>query len=272
MRPGAGRLLGLAFLGAVIAGAAASQTTGLKRLTLRQDLLGYEAVGRLDIGPDNYCSAVLIAPDLLLTAAHCLVGAQGAPVAIGSLVFRAGLRDGQSVAERTARRAVIHPNYVPGRIGAANVRNDVGLVELDAPIPAATAAPFAVAVPGAGAVSVVSYARGRSEALSRQASCQVLGRSGGLLAFDCDVTFGASGAPVFDTGGGRPRIVSLVSSGTRLDDGKVAFGMELPALVADLKQALRSGRGVFPQPRVNARRLIVGGGDRDGSGAKFVRP
>jgi protease YdgD len=152
------------------------------------------------------------------------------------------------------------------------MRHDAALVQLTQPIPAATADPFVVqrAAGGLSGVSVVSYARGRADALSRQAACGVLWRQQGLFAFDCDVTFGSSGAPVFDGSGGRPRIVSLISSVNHSATGTVAIGMELPGLVTDMKAALRSGKGVFPEREVRAKRLRVG--QSGGSGARFVRP
>jgi protease YdgD len=145
-------------------------------------------------------------------------------------------------------------------------------VQLAQAIPAATAAPFSVDRPRSASVSVVSYAQGRSEALSRQAVCKVLGHQSGLLAFDCDVTFGASGAPVFDTSNGRARIVSLVSQGARTEEQSLAFGMELPGVVDDLKLALRTGAGVFPKTEITARRLSIGNPAAADLGAKFVRP
>ncbi|MEZ5714686.1 MAG: hypothetical protein R3D85_05675 [Paracoccaceae bacterium] len=110
------------------------------------------------------------------------------------------------------------------------VRSDAALLRLDQPIPAATAAPFVLYgdAQGIDQVSIVSYGRGRSEALSWQRDCGLLGREDGLIAFDCDVTFGSSSAPVFVRGGSRPRILSLVSSGGQSGDRSVAFGLELP--------------------------------------------
>jgi protease YdgD len=192
------------------------------------------------------------------------------------MVFRAGLSDGAAVAEARAVRAVSHPDYDPYKpVSAFSIRHDLALVQLARPIPAAVAAPFAVQAAGAGSrVSVVSYAQGREDALSWQRACTVLGRQEGLIALSCDVDFGSSGAPVFDVSGGRARIVSVISAGRKDDDGTVAFGMELPELLGELKSALRAGRGVTgtaEQPLPEIRRIGAGSG-KDGIGARFIKP
>lgn len=252
--------------------AMAEESTSLRRLTKREDLFGYEAVGRLDFGQTGYCTGVLITTDLVLTAAHCLRSVARAGHVQG-LRFRAGLRDGRAVATRNAKLAIMHPDYDPNqRMNAVNIRNDVGLVQLDAPIAAAVAAPFAVAQlpPTKRKVSVVSFGEGRDAALSRQAVCDVLGRNAGLLAFDCDVTFGSSGAPVFDDSARRVRIVSLVSAGTRGGRNKIAYGTELFERVAEIKRALRAGTGIIGKTGFEPRRLGVG--QSNDGGAKFLRP
>ena len=172
----------------------------LKRLTLRQDLLGWEAVGRVEMGDKGYCTGVLIAPDLVLTAA---------PFEVAALAPRA--RD----------------------------------------------------------LSVVSYGRGRDDALSLDDACRVRGHARGLIAFDCDVTFGSSGAPVFQRKGNRAAIVSLVSMGGNLEGEAMAFGMELPQAVAELKAALARGEGASAgQPKAP----VAAGGRRSAGGAKFLSP
>jgi protease YdgD len=154
------------------------------------------------------------------------------------------------VAEGRVQRTVAHPGYDPATpVSPQNVRHDVALLELAQPIPAAVAAPYSVVSPGKGtAVSVLSYAEGREDVPSWQRECQVLDRAEGLVALDCDVSFGSSGAPVFDRSGPRPRIVSLISAGGPTDKGAIAYGMDLPGAVRDLKKGcwrptVLAGRG-----------------------------
>lgn len=269
------RFLSLIALSAALVLPTLATSSELIRLTGRDDLLGWEAVGRIDLGEDSYCTGTLIADNLVLTAAHCVYDKRGTPILPERIVFRAGLRDGSAIAARNIRRFVVADSYRPADgMSAENVRRDVALLELSTSIPTATASPFALHDnPTRGdAVSVVSYGRHRDDALSWERECDVLRRGGGLISFDCDVTFGSSGAPVFSDGGYRARIVSLVVGGHKTAHGTtVAYGMELPDTVAALKRKLRAAASSTPTTSSTGFRKVEVNRGGSAAGARFEK-
>jgi protease YdgD len=257
---------------AIIALAAPVLAEKLTRMDTGTASRGWEAVGRLNLDGKGFCTGALIAPDVVLTAAHCLHDRRsGERIEPARIEFLAGWRNGRAAAYRKVRKAVAHPGYVFTGADGGDVRHDLALIRLDQPIRLPSIRPFATgAAPAAGAaVGVVSYARDRAEAPSIERSCHVLRHQPGSMVLSCDVDFGASGAPVFDMQGDEPRVVSVVAAKAEMTGQKVALGTDLAADLDVLLEALAA-----PEP-VGGRLPQIGGAvgaGHGGGGARFLRP
>lgn len=248
---------------------AAAENSALVGLTRVEQASPWKAVGRLDVG-GGFCTATLIAPDLVLTAAHCTYREDGTAIAAKELTFRAGFRKGRVEAERNVIQIARPEAYqYQGDDVVARIANDVALLRLSIPIATHVINPFVVEprILRQGEVSVVSYGRGREDLPSFQDTCSVLQSFNGVMAMDCNVTFGSSGAPVFRRDGERIRIASIISGTARIGGVQRTTGMELPALVSQLKSKLIA-EGAPPPARI--KRIGVGTRTTSG-GAKFIR-
>jgi protease YdgD len=229
----------------------------------------WKAVGRLDSSV-GYCTATLIAPDLVLSAAHCTFDQQGRPMSPKELTFRAGFRKGRIEAERKVVQIARPDAYLyKGKNWITRVANDAVLLRLASPIASHVISPFMIEPRplNRGEVSVVSYGRGRDSLPSLQQTCAVLQTYKNMLTMDCDTTFGSSGAPVFRRDGTQIRIASVISGFATINGKRRTTGVALPALVTSLKAKLIA-EGAPPPARLKR----IGVGVRTSGGAKFIRP
>lgn len=202
------------------------------------------AAGRIDFEKTGgSCSASLVAPDVIVTAAHCALDAPEIAIVPG-LTFVPGDTPGSP--NIGIVQSVIHPLYdIDSPRIEWRFRFDLAALRLEKPLDKTRIAPFPLGDEArAGETLFIVSWRKADGPRPRQRACPVLdvGLSG-LVTLGCPVVSGESGAPVLRRTESGLEIVAVVSSRTQLLDQPVAqasnLRLRLPSLLDGL--AARSG-------------------------------
>ncbi|MEO1613540.1 MAG: trypsin-like peptidase domain-containing protein [Pseudomonadota bacterium] len=216
----------LALLLAFWAGIAAA---GDRRYVSDEEAALWSGVGLIYRQGGGSCTGVLIRPDVVLTAAHCVADADAKTIyPARDFAFSAGLRDGSAVETARARKVEVHPGYfiAAPRYDKRRVRADIARVVLERPIAGAPSYALGRTPPSGSALTLLSYPGSARRRASIQEGCRIRTRETEFLTLDCRSEPGASGGPYFAAGpDGRPVVVGM-HSGSR-ERGADTFALAL---------------------------------------------
>jgi protease YdgD len=205
------------------------------------------ALGQVNREIGGHCSGALIAPNLVLTAAHCLYNFNDGRMTIPMEVhFVAGYQRGEYREHAVGRSFTVSPDWDPTDAKSTeNIENDWAVIELERslsikPIPLSHLSFEEVKTASEeGELTIAAYNGDYGEILTRDKGCELAGESedGRLLLHECDATFGASGAPLLLATPAGAEIVGLQSAVIENRDGR-QFGAAVPV------ETIRDGAGL----------------------------
>lgn len=184
----------------------------------------------------NFCSGTLIAPTLVLSAAHCVT-----PGASYKIVRYDGDRQPQLIA---VKRVAAHPQFNAQGIRAHRASADIALLQLNEPLPGKTSLPLGVPTEpfeagqsySIAGVGVAARGDGKSGGTVRSADLVSTSHPGRLQIRLLDpatkneraglgACTGDSGGPVLQQQNGRSIVIGVISWSTAAKNGAGCGGL-----------------------------------------------
>jgi hypothetical protein len=184
------------------------------------------------------CTGVLVAPDLVLTAAHCVRSAVESPE---TLRFDAGWSGGDPSGRRLGAAVILADDS--DSAGLAALQEDMALVVLDRAFPSDAFPPISLTDPESGPFTLIAFDRSAPNQPRSAVLCRPLAKPPGLVALDCPVVSGNSGAPILQRDGEGWRVVAVMVATSR--GGPVRSWAAVPT-AAFRQQIMARGAGSLP--------------------------
>ena len=188
-----------------------------RRVAVDARAMPWAALGRVQTELGGRCTGVLIAPDRVLTAAHCLVNlATGSLIQPGSVHFLQGFSRGSYTGHARVAALTVGAGWDPAR--RAPFGADWAVLALATRIAGPVVPLWQGEITVGAPLLLGGYQQDRPEVLLADTRCALLG--GGrdtsglpLLLHGCAATRGASGAPLLLVlPGGRFAVMGVVSA------------------------------------------------------------
>lgn len=182
--------------------------TADRRVPVDPDEPPWNAVAKVQTNTAARCTGVLIAPAVVLTAAHCLynrlTGRLLQPISLHVLFGyeRAGYRW-----HRLVRRVTAGAGFDGGKRLMQTA--DWARLDLAEPVPVTPLPLFDGAAVAGMPVLLGGYSQDRAQLLMADMACHVRQAGGAFVTHDCAATHGTSGAPLLTRRGGGWAVVGI---------------------------------------------------------------
>lgn len=215
----------------------------------------YNAIARITLDGQMFCSGFLISPDTLVTAGHCLQtwktdASSGEMVRLdakaASLKVYPGF-DGNSVTPLLGSCTVRETATLPEWHERGDKRYDLGIMRLTCTTPNLTnhlryAAPSDTLLAGKPGVTLSGYHGDKQEDFRQwESSGTVTATTANWLLYDNDAVAGSSGSPVWVMDKGTPVVIGVHTYEYVTDALATNIGTRLTPAIVRLLDALRQG-------------------------------